>query len=168
MSEKQVLAADILSTTTALLTSGAILSISLFEIPNLLSTPSTTSLPQLRALFSRGSHVVPPAASASLAIYAWLAYHADRAGHLDRRNGYVAAAVGVASIMPFTTLVMLPAANGRLIEMEENRKRRGGEVSGGEEREEKELLRRFWWMNTVRGLLMGVGGVVGIWTAMTR
>ncbi|KAK4994990.1 hypothetical protein LTR66_005094 [Elasticomyces elasticus] len=192
MSETRVLAAAVVSTTTALLTSGAILSVSLFEIPkppldtpNLLSTPQTSSrhpkppldtptllstphhdlsAPAPRALLPRLLTSCPRPPASSLAIYAWAGPTTpDRAGHFDQRNGYVAAAVGVGSIMPSTTLVMLPAANGRLIELEENRKRRGGE-----EREEKELLRGFWWMNTVRGLLMGVGGVVGMWTAMTR
>jgi len=49
----------LLSIATSLITSNAILSLSYFTVPILLSAPPPFSLPHLRALFSSGSHIFP-------------------------------------------------------------------------------------------------------------
>jgi hypothetical protein len=41
-------------------------------------------------------------------------------------------------------------------------------VSEREDREVRELLEKFGRLNAVRGALMGVGGVVGLWSALQK
>ncbi|KAF1831010.1 hypothetical protein BDW02DRAFT_572481 [Decorospora gaudefroyi] len=67
-------ALQILSISTSLLAAGGIASLSLFNIPLLKSQPASRSLPSLRWLFSRGSHIFPTAAGLSSSGFAYLAY----------------------------------------------------------------------------------------------
>lgn len=81
------------------------------------------------------------------------------------RGGYVAAAVFTTGILPFTVLGMLPAANRRLRELAAlEEKGKGGEVDGGEL---EALVQRFKWLNYVRGGLIGVGGGLGLLSAVS-
>ncbi|RMZ23188.1 hypothetical protein D0859_12776 [Hortaea werneckii] len=111
-----------LSISTALIASGGIASLSLFDIPALQSQPASRSLPSIRWLFSRGSHIFPTAVVLSSAGFAYLAYisapaTASRAfGETVRLalsrglvRGYLAAALLVFSIAPYTDRVMIPA-----------------------------------------------------------
>ncbi|PVH95229.1 hypothetical protein DM02DRAFT_618038 [Periconia macrospinosa] len=123
---------QITSISTALLASGGIATLSLFDIPELQSQPASRSLPLTRWLFSRGSHIFPSAAILSSTGFALLAYNALPSSpnssavstfvqHLTRGGPvslYVAAAALSASIGPITTLIMLPT-NFKLIEMNE-------------------------------------------------
>ncbi|ORY07934.1 hypothetical protein BCR34DRAFT_16188 [Clohesyomyces aquaticus] len=54
-------ALQIIGVSTALMASGGIACLSLFDIPLLSSQPASRSLPQIRWLFSRGSHIFPAA-----------------------------------------------------------------------------------------------------------
>lgn len=166
-SQQQLKAAKILAVTTSLLASGAILSISFYSVPILSSSRSSTfSLHQLRSLFSSGSHVFPPAAMASSALFGYLGYVAPAGG--PQRNAFFGAAVAILNIVPFTLYVMVPAANGRLIEMEERAKKHGKagvDVSGGD-REVKEMLERFKWLNLVRAILVATGGALGLYACI--
>ncbi|OCF38505.1 hypothetical protein I317_07729 [Kwoniella heveanensis CBS 569] len=147
-------------------TAGSILTLSYYSIPIIRSTSTEhstkTALHQLRALFSSGSHVFPPLAFAATTCYAISAYVCDDPAH---RRGYIVAAMGSIGIAPFTTLVMLPAANQRLIDLDEKAKK--GDLDGVKNSKEvDELLRSFEWLNAIRAGIMAVGATVGLWTAL--
>nr|POE62882.1 hypothetical protein CFP56_03785 [Quercus suber] len=60
-------AVQTLSITIALAASGSIAALSVFDLQELKSQPAERSLPMLRWLFSRGSHIYPPASVRYLA-----------------------------------------------------------------------------------------------------
>ncbi|KAF2129308.1 hypothetical protein P153DRAFT_385523 [Dothidotthia symphoricarpi CBS 119687] len=122
-------ALQILSISTALLASGGIASLSLFDVPLMRSQPASRSLPMIRWLFSRGSHIFPTAAFISSTGFAYLAYaslppttltlstllqHATK----GKPALYLAAAVLTISIAPWSTRVMVPT-NFELIKRNE-------------------------------------------------
>lgn len=128
MSSTMTTAAQVASITIALLASGGIATLSLFDVPELQSQPASRSLPQIRWLFSRGSHIFPSAAFVTSAGFASLAFsalptgqqtlaqiasHAIKGGKV---SGYLAAAVLTISIAPWTVGVMVPT-NFSLIKM---------------------------------------------------
>lgn len=133
-------AVQITSITTALVASGGIATLSLFDIPVLRSQPASRALPSTRWLFSRGSHIFPTAALISSAGFGFLAYQALPAQssltfRLLRHGkvpGYLLAALLTFSIGPFTTIVMVPT-NFKLIKMNEEH--------GGARSEESSQLR---------------------------
>lgn len=121
-----------LSISVAMLASGGIAALSLFDVPELQSQPASRSLPSTRWLFSRGSHIFPQAAFISSAGFAFLAYNALPMGQRTvagllrlasqdgKVNGYLAAAALTMSIAPWTTFVMIPT-NFELIKMNEQK-----------------------------------------------
>jgi hypothetical protein len=155
--------AALLAPSIGLPLSGAILSLSYYSTPilraaNTQSTP--LSLQQLRSLFSSGSHIFPQLASLSAAFFGYLAYSLPH-----QRSSYLLAAATVASILPFTVVVMLPASNQRLIDLDELAKKdkdavkkRSGEVDA--------MLARFGKLNAVRAVLVAAGSVLGLWTTL--
>jgi hypothetical protein len=146
---------QILSITTALVTSGGIATLSLFDAPLLISQHASRSLPLTRWLFSRGSHIFPTAAFISSSGFAYLAYTALPTSTplsastllqhaFSGTSGlYLAAAALTLSIGPFTQL-MIPT-NFRLIALNEakggarsaesaaHRKAKGASVRSAEE-----------------------------------
>ncbi|KAI6844153.1 hypothetical protein KC340_g2384 [Hortaea werneckii] len=209
-----------LSISTALLASGSIASLSLFDIPELQSQPASRSLPQIRWLFSRGSHIFPPASFISSAGFVYLAYLSSptltsralgetvrlalRSGEV---KGYLVAAALTFRTAPFTAKVMIPT-NFALIKLNadlggarsEEAERRGDarpgdrsaldsvngegegvgqwrDVSGPQEkslrdgdeehdRRSRELVGKFGRLNMGRSVLIGLGGIVGLLTAI--
>ncbi|CAO2654609.1 Nn.00g113420.m01.CDS01 [Neocucurbitaria sp. VM-36] len=140
----------IFSISTALLASGAIATLTLFDVPLLKSQPASRSLPMTRWLFSRGSHIFPTAAFLSSSGFAYLAYSALPSGmrtistvfqHATKGQPglYLAAAALTISIAPFTAL-MIPT-NFSLIKINEEK---GGSRSAAsaEYRESKGLKTR--------------------------
>ncbi|QIX01063.1 hypothetical protein AMS68_006580 [Peltaster fructicola] len=131
-SSTTVLVTQVTSITTALLAAGGILTLSLFDIPELQSQPASRSLPQLRWMFSRGSHVFPQAAELSTAGFLYLAYAAlppgqrsfSQIAHAALSNtkvGYNVAAAGLLlAIVPFTQFAMVPT-NFALMKMNEEK-----------------------------------------------
>jgi hypothetical protein len=122
---------QIFSISTALIASGGIASLSLFDVPLLKSQPASRSLPSIRWLFSRGSHIFPQAAFSSAAGFAYLAYTALPSGnhtvsiviyHLTKGKPalYLAAAALSIAIGP-TTGFMIPT-NFELIKMNEEKR----------------------------------------------
>ncbi|RBQ73838.1 hypothetical protein FVER14953_10122 [Fusarium verticillioides] len=205
--------AEIISISTALMASGGIATLTFFDVPELQSQPASRSLPCIRWLFSRGSHVFP---SASLLSTIGFIYSASSRNSLStgplyalstntlKANTFLTAAALAFSIAPFTQL-MIPT-NFALIE--ENNKLGGtrsekaaeqdmsldrsawesvkgtGEgfeftdLSGPQEQTERDstaeedekvrsLLERFRWLNLVRAVLIGAGGVVGLYAAIS-
>ncbi|RMZ07445.1 hypothetical protein D0862_04275 [Hortaea werneckii] len=210
-----------LSISTALIASGGIASLSLFDIPTLQSQPASRSLPQIRWLFSRGSHLFPPASFISSAGFTYLAYISspptlasralDEAIRVVLGNakvrGYLLAAALTFGIAPFTAQVMVPT-NFALIKLNADlggaRSEQAGrfgdatqgdrsaldsvngkgegvgqwrDVSGPQEktwrdgseeddRRARELLGKFGRLNMCRSILIGLGGIVGLVTAI--
>lgn len=123
---------QVASITTAIAAAGGIATLSLFDIPLLLSQPASRSLPLIRWLFSRGSHIFPSAALVSCSGFAYLAYTAlppatrtlstllRSATRGDAASYYIAAAALSISIAPWTQLVMVPT-NFALIEKNEQK-----------------------------------------------
>lgn len=134
------------SITTALVASGGIATLSLFDVPILQSQSAQHSLPSVRWLFSRGSHIFPQAAFLSSAGFVYLAYAAQpiaRRGLLQLLklgsnssliNGYLLAATLSISIAPVTS-IMIPT-NFTLIKMNAqkggSRSSQASAVNGGE------------------------------------
>lgn len=117
---------QVTSISISLLAAGGIATLSLFDVPILRAQPASRSLPSVRWLFSRGSHIFPTAAIISAAGFSVLAYRA-LPGSLASRTvsqllrdtrvrGYFAAAALNIAIAPWTSLVMIPN-NFELIEM---------------------------------------------------
>ncbi|KAF5974035.1 hypothetical protein FBULB1_7939 [Fusarium bulbicola] len=203
---------EIISISTALMASGGIVTLTFFDVPELQSQPASRSLPSIRWLFSRGSHVFPSASLLSTIGFIHSASSSNLTGsgslfaistNTPKTNTFLTAAALAFSIAPFTQL-MIPT-NFSLIE--ENNKLGGArsekaaeqdtsldrsawesakgtgegfeftDLSGPQERTEREstaeedekvrsLLERFRWLNLVRGVLIGAGGVVGLYAAI--
>ncbi|PVH80209.1 hypothetical protein DL98DRAFT_629584 [Cadophora sp. DSE1049] len=117
------------SISTAFIASGGILSLSLFNIPLLRCQPASRSLPQIRWIFSRGSHTFPTAAIISTTGFFYLALTSlsptqtlpqilNLANNSRTVNGNLLAGVLSVSIALFTQLAMIPT-NFVLIEKNE-------------------------------------------------
>ncbi|KAF5718420.1 hypothetical protein FMUND_5279 [Fusarium mundagurra] len=203
---------EIISISTALMASGGIATLTFFDVPELQSQPASRSLPSIRWLFSRGSHVFP---SASLLSTIGFIYSASSSNLTDsgsllsistntpKTNTLLTAAALAFSIAPFTQL-MIPT---KFALIEENNRLGGSrsekaaeqdasldrsawesvkgtgegfeftDLSGPQEQTEREstaeedekvrsLLERFRWLNLVRAVLIGAGGVVGLYAAI--
>ncbi|CAE7199660.1 hypothetical protein PTNB73_06220 [Pyrenophora teres f. teres] len=121
---------QVLSAATALIASGGIATLTFFDVPVLKSQPASRSLPMIRWLFSRGSHVFPTAAAASTAGFLYLTYTSLPSSAFSSVSTFASAAIrgqpGLyllaaalsISIAPWTTLVMVPT-NFALIEKNE-------------------------------------------------
>ncbi|KAK8041035.1 hypothetical protein PG994_014042 [Apiospora phragmitis] len=120
MSNTTVTALQALSITSSLMVAGGIATMSLFDIPMLQAQRASRSLPSVRWLFSRGSHIMPMAAFAAGTGFVSLAFLAlppaattAGGGVLARvlagtkTRGYLAAALCNFAIGPVTGL-MLP------------------------------------------------------------
>lgn len=116
------------SISISLLAAGGIATLSLFDVPMLRAQPASRSLPSIRWLFSRGSHIFPTAAFVSATGFGILAYR-SLPGSLASRTvlqllrhgkvgGYLAAATLSIAIAPWTS-VMIPN-NFELIQMNNN------------------------------------------------
>ncbi|EMD70041.1 hypothetical protein COCSADRAFT_32675 [Bipolaris sorokiniana ND90Pr] len=129
MSAEQAL--QILSISAALIASGGISAFSLFSIPMLKSQPASRSLPMVRWLFSRGSHIFPTAGILSSSSFFLLTYLSlppstplssfqslFRAAVHGQPAYFLAASVLCISIAPITSFLMIPT-NFTLIRMNE-------------------------------------------------
>ncbi|KAK8856698.1 hypothetical protein PGQ11_012610 [Apiospora arundinis] len=104
------------SITSSLMVAGAIANMSLFDIPMLQAQPASRSLPSIRWLFSRGSHIMPTAAfgaGAGFVSLAFLALPSAAAGGVLARllaspktQGYLAAAVCNFALGPVTSFMI--------------------------------------------------------------
>lgn len=119
-------ALQVTSISISLVAAGGIATLSLFDIPILRAQPASRSLPSIRWLFSRGSHVFPTATIISAAGFSALALRSLPASLASRTvlqllrdtkvRGYLAAAGLNIAIAPWTSLVMIPN-NFELIRM---------------------------------------------------
>lgn len=128
---RSILATQVLSISTALISSGGIFALTLFNVPLLQAQPASRSLPSIRWLFSRGSHIFPTAAFLSAAGFSYLAFAAlplrqkailqllKFASNSAKVNTYLAAAALSMSIGPVTS-IMIPT-NFTLIKLNEEK-----------------------------------------------
>jgi len=126
-----VTAAQTIGISTAFVAAGGIAAFSIFDTPVLQSQPASRSLPAIRWLFSRGSHIFPQAAFLSSACFVYLATNAlvpgtpvltqllTLGGKSTIVHGYLAASVLTFSIGPVTGF-MIPT-NFALIEKNEKK-----------------------------------------------
>jgi hypothetical protein len=70
------------------------------------------------------------------------------------------------AIAPVTTGIMVPACNGRLIELDERVNKKKEDDFELDPKEVVALLKTFEQLNAVRALLLGMGGFVGVWIAL--
>ncbi|RBR14435.1 uncharacterized protein FIESC28_07671 [Fusarium coffeatum] len=199
---------EVFSIATSLIASGGIATLTFFDVPELQSQPASRSLPSIRWLFSRGSHVFPSASLLSTIGFIYSASASNGSSTLysistntPKANGFLLAAALSFGIAPFTQL-MIPT-NFALIKKNNelggarSRKADGSktdrsaldsvmgsgegdeftDLSGPQERTEKDssqeqdeevrqLLEKFRWLNLVRAVLIGAGGVVGLYAAL--
>ena len=95
---------------------------------------------------------------------------------ISARTGFVLAALGCISIIPFTAMYMIPVTNNRILELDDRAKAsKDGEhaVDGkgkgskeGNQEEVAELFKMFIRQNLVRGGMMWLGGAIGLWTIL--
>ncbi|KAG7407597.1 hypothetical protein Forpe1208_v013420 [Fusarium oxysporum f. sp. rapae] len=203
---------EIISISTALMASGGIATLTFFDVPELQSQPASRSLPSIRWLFSRGSHVFPSASLLSTIgfMYSASSISSPSSGSLfafsnntSRTNTFLTAAALAFSIAPFTQLMIptnftLIKANNKLGGARSEKASKDDastdrsswesvkgtgegfeftDLSGPQEQTEREstaeedekvrnLLERFRWLNLVRAVLIGAGGVVGLYAAI--
>ncbi|KAL8772476.1 MAG: hypothetical protein Q9209_002428 [Squamulea sp. 1 TL-2023] len=131
-----------LSISTSLVAAGGIASLTIFNVPSLQALPASRALPQIRWLFSRGSHIFPTAAALSSAGFVSLAFFALSEGQRSLPQflegcvnngtvqGYLAAAVLSIGIGPVTSF-MVPT-NFELIGMNEEKGGTRSEKSAAE------------------------------------
>ncbi|KAK8032027.1 hypothetical protein PG990_001761 [Apiospora arundinis] len=117
MASTTVTVLQTVSITSSLMVAGAIANMSLFDIPMLQAQPASRSLPSIRWLFSRGSHIMPTAAFGAGAGFVSLAFlalppAAAAGGVLTRilaspkTQGYLAAAVCNFALGPVTSFMI--------------------------------------------------------------
>ncbi|OAA76799.1 hypothetical protein LEL_06483 [Akanthomyces lecanii RCEF 1005] len=201
-----------------LFASGGIATLSAFDVPLLQAQPASRSLPSIRWLFSRGSHIFPTAAFVSGASLLQCAYRALPPAHrftslnsftkMGPKTNLLLAAAGLAlSIGPFTQIFMIPlnfsmikkneelggfrsekamleAKNGKTTPTPGSRSASDSVAGKGEgdeftdltgphastardstpeeDREMRDRLGQFARLNSVRAVLIGAGGLLGL------
>lgn len=158
-------ALQVTSIAISLITAGGIATLSVFDVPILRAQPASRSLPSIRWLFSRGSHVFPTAAFISAAGFGILAYRSLPASLASRTvlqllrdttvRGYLAAAALNIAIAPWTS-VMVPN-NFELIKMNNNLGGHRSIASSQAAEKEKAGLRRRSARDSIEGKGEGVG-----------
>ena len=108
-----------------------------------------------------GKYIFPQLSMVSGTLFSVLAYAQPL-----RRPGYIAAAVGCLSILPFTSLYMIPTVNNRILELDDRAKQGKKAEIEGKKQEVSELIERFRQQNLVRGGMFWVGGAVGLYTLL--
>ncbi|KAK3116479.1 hypothetical protein LTR53_003143 [Teratosphaeriaceae sp. CCFEE 6253] len=165
-------AAQIMGVTGAACLSGMIASASLISIRAILLAPQDLAVRQWAAIFERGAAAAPPFAGLSAACFGYLAYVSRTAsagsslpGSLTPAMLYATAACIIPSIVPFTLMIMHPAANLRLLELAGEGFQ--SEVVSAAEGEVQQLFRKWSMLNYVRAAMAGSGAVLGMAATVT-
>ncbi|KAJ5546957.1 hypothetical protein N7494_004542 [Penicillium frequentans] len=132
--------------------SGAMMSISMITVPVLLdtSTQSGQLLDQFMSLYNLGHKIMPTLSVCTCAMYMFVAGKKRTAGL--PWSIYALAAATTISMVPFTTLVMVPT-NDTLFALHASSENALEEVRG--------LIVRWQWMHVARSLFPLTGAVVG-------
>jgi hypothetical protein len=110
---------------------------------------------------STGKYIFPPLSLVSGALFSVLAY-----AHPLKRGGFIGAAVGCLSILPFTSMYMIPTVNNKILAFDDKAKAGKREEVEAKRMEVSELLERFRQQNLVRGGMFWIGGAVGLYTLL--
>jgi len=162
--------AQVVGITASSALAGTVFSMSFYSVPRLLESPSPLLLKQWSNLFNAGRKTAPPIGALSAVSYFYLAYASTLPSqHKSKLYGYLAAGILSMGIMPYTLAVMLPTNKKLLAKVEEMKAFAKGdsvvEVGLGEETAHKLVD---WWavLNLGRGLMLGIAGILGAWTAL--
>lgn len=159
-------AVSIAAPVCALTTSTMILGFSILQTPILMSTTAQSSpslaLRQLRPYFETGKYIFPPMSLVSAVLFGILAYHQP-----EKLASYALAIGGCLSILPFTSLYMIPQVNNRILELDDKTLAGEKENVDAHRKEIKTLLERFARQNLVRGGMFWLGSVYGLWTILS-
>ena len=145
---------------------GSNIATSLLAIPPLLQSPPRLLATQWKELFDRGKAFVVPLTVGSTAAFALLAYLASQKElpHQTAVQAYVAAALGVFSLVPYTLLVMGSTNDSLYAAGEEVLKQdAAGNTSGKIAIDVKAMVQQWSSLNFVRGLLLLGGATAGIY-----
>jgi len=156
---------QLLAPISALTTSSAIGAYSFLLTPTVISTAADASpslaLHQIRYFFETGKYIFPQMGMVSAALFGALAY-----GQPDKLIGYSIAAAGCLSILPFTSLYMIPKTNNVILDWDD--KALQGDKTIEKKREEiVKVFGDFKRENYVRAGMFWVGGIVGLWTILS-
>jgi hypothetical protein len=108
-----------------------------------------------------GKYIFPPLSLVSGALFSILAYV-----HPLKRGGFISAAVGCLSILPFTSMYMIPTVNNKILALDDIAKAGKKAEVEAKRLEVSELLERFRQQNLVRGGLFWAGGAIGLYTLL--
>jgi hypothetical protein len=108
-----------------------------------------------------GKYIFPPLSLVSGALFSILAY-----AHPAKRGGFIGAAVGSLSILPFTSMYMIPTVNNKILAFDDRAKAGKKAEVEAKRSEVSELLERFRQQNLVRGGLFWAGGATGLYTLL--
>ena len=108
-----------------------------------------------------GKYIFPPLALVSGALFSFLAY-----AHPVKRGGFVGATIGCLSILPFTTMYMIPTVNNKILALDDKAKARKTEEVEVKRLQVSELLERFRQRDLVRGGLFWAGGAIGLYSLL--
>ncbi|KAI1024604.1 hypothetical protein LB503_007175 [Fusarium chuoi] len=158
---------EIISISTALMASGGIATLTFFDVPELQSQPASRSLPSIRWLFSRGSHVFPSASLLSTIGFIYSASSNNFTGSGLGGARSEKAAEGSASTGRSAWESVKGTDEGfEFADLSGPQEQTERESTAEEDKKVYELLERFRWLNLVRAVLIGAGGVVGLYAAI--
>lgn len=155
----------LLAPTAAFTTSSAIGAYSFLLTPTVVSTAAEASpslaLHQIRYFFETGKYIFPQMGVVSAALFGALAY-----AEPDKLIGYSIAAAGCLSILPFTSLYMIPKTNNVILDWDD--KAVQGDKAIEKKRDEiVKVFGDFKRENYVRAGMFWTGAVVGLWTILS-
>ncbi|KAK5119503.1 hypothetical protein LTR85_007603 [Meristemomyces frigidus] len=159
--------AQIVGITSSAFLAGMIASISYIGIPTMALAPTDTIVRQWKTTFNIGKASAPPFAVTCAACFGFLAYSAralprSRTLPVSPFALYTAAALAIPAIVPYTLIVMEPAANRKLMHMAKTAEAGpSGTDLGASDADVQELLRKWKGMNLVRAAFVGTGAVLG-------
>ena len=146
--------------------SGTLLTISAFGVPNFLAIPSNLMLQQWEHTYNQGKKFMPPIAGTAALGYFYLAH---RFGGLSATTGPARAfalAGGLCiSIVPYTTALMKPTNNALLKKREESKGLTLG-MAGVEDLGAKQLVGRWGMMNLGRSALLGSAAFIALFVSL--
>ncbi|KAK6386538.1 hypothetical protein LTR65_008876 [Meristemomyces frigidus] len=141
--------AQIVGITSSAFLAGMIASISYVGIPTMALAPAEILVRQWKTTFEIGKASAPPFALTCAACFGFLAYSSrtlpgSASLPVSPFALYTAAALAIPAIMPYTLLVMEPAANGKLMHMAKKAEAGGkGTDLAASDADVKELLRKW-------------------------
>ena len=156
-----IIAARLVSISSAFILSGYMLSPSQNTLPLLYPQPASLSTPIFSGVYYRGAALVIPVTALSVVATSYLAYAAP-AGTTERTL-YATSAALTFSILPLTRIVMMRGIH-RLIDL--SKMDAGAQEKAASSGEVLRLLQAWAAQNWIRMGLTAAGGLVGLYAAL--